>query len=207
MFKPIIVSAVAATLAFSFAVSGVPKRAANAVTTTPVVAEATEVTLTEHDAVAIAFQDLGITESDGVVASTVPDTGTYAITIMKAGDAHFFEVDAQTGTIIRKETAHMDSFAIDGAKAEELVEAANPTKAATNYKAAYDVAQGWGWKVTCIGGGELQNLFVNATTGQIKTGAPCRTDRVAKYNQLLRIEDRLGADAVYGGIEAFYNLR
>ncbi len=167
MFKPIIVSAVAATLAFSFAVCGAPKRAANAVTTTPVVAEATEVTLTEQDAVAIAFQDLGITESDGVVASTVPDTGTYAITIMKAGDAHFFEVDAQTGTIIRKETARMDSFAIDGAKAEELVEAANPTKAATNYKAAYDVAQGWGWKVTCAGGGELQNLFVNATTGQI----------------------------------------
>ncbi|MBR1828307.1 MAG: hypothetical protein IJ781_02180, partial [Atopobiaceae bacterium] len=42
---------------------------------------------------------------------------------------------------------------------------------------------------------------------QIKTGAPCRTDRVAKYNQLLRIEDRLGADAVYGGLSAFYNLR
>ena len=53
----------------------------------------------------------------------------------------------------------------------------------------------------------LDRFAVGLNTGQIKTGAPCRTDRVAKYNQLLRIEDRLGADAVYGGIEAFYNLR
>ena len=35
--------------------------------------------------------------------------------------------------------------------------------------------------------------------GQIKTGSLCRTDRVAKYNQLLRIEEQLGEDAVYGG--------
>jgi enolase len=35
--------------------------------------------------------------------------------------------------------------------------------------------------------------------GQIKTGAPARSDRVAKYNQLLRIEEELGDDAVYGG--------
>ena len=53
----------------------------------------------------------------------------------------------------------------------------------------------------------IADIAVGLNTGQIKTGAPCRTDRVAKYNQLLRIEDRLGADAVYGGIEAFYNLR
>jgi enolase len=36
-------------------------------------------------------------------------------------------------------------------------------------------------------------------TGQIKTGAPCRSDRVAKYNQLLRIERQLGDGAVYAG--------
>ena len=35
--------------------------------------------------------------------------------------------------------------------------------------------------------------------GQIKTGSLCRTDRVAKYNQLIRIEEELGADAIYGG--------
>jgi enolase len=39
--------------------------------------------------------------------------------------------------------------------------------------------------------------------GQIKTGAPSRSDRVAKYNQLLRIEEELGSDAVYPGWDAF----
>ena len=53
----------------------------------------------------------------------------------------------------------------------------------------------------------IADIAVGTNAGQIKTGAPCRTDRVAKYNQLLRIEDRLGADAVYGGLSAFYNLR
>ncbi len=45
------------------------------------------------------------------------------------------------------------------------------------------------------------------TTGQIKTGAMSRTDRVAKYNQLLRIEDELGTTAVYNGVKSFYNLK
>jgi enolase len=44
---------------------------------------------------------------------------------------------------------------------------------------------------------------VAANTGQIKTGSLCRSDRVAKYNQLMRIEDQLGADAVYAGMGAF----
>ncbi|MDO4536668.1 MAG: phosphopyruvate hydratase, partial [Coriobacteriales bacterium] len=52
----------------------------------------------------------------------------------------------------------------------------------------------------------IADIAVGLNTGQIKTGAPCRTDRVAKYNQLLRIEDRLGANAFYGGISSFYNL-
>ena len=43
--------------------------------------------------------------------------------------------------------------------------------------------------------------------GQIKTGAPSRTDRVAKYNQLLRIEDQLGSTAEYLGLNSFYNLK
>ena len=43
--------------------------------------------------------------------------------------------------------------------------------------------------------------------GQIKTGAPCRTDRVAKYNQLLRIEEELGDSARYAGMYAFYNIK
>jgi enolase len=44
-------------------------------------------------------------------------------------------------------------------------------------------------------------------TGQIKTGAPCRSDRVAKYNQLLRIEEELAEGAQYPGMEAFYNIK
>ncbi len=43
----------------------------------------------------------------------------------------------------------------------------------------------------------IADLAVAFNTGQIKTGAPCRTDRVAKYNQLLRIEEELGDTAVY----------
>ncbi|SDG58771.1 Enolase, C-terminal TIM barrel domain, partial [Fontibacillus panacisegetis] len=43
--------------------------------------------------------------------------------------------------------------------------------------------------------------------GQIKTGAPSRTDRIAKYNQLLRIEDQLGELAQYNGLKSFYNLK
>ena len=41
--------------------------------------------------------------------------------------------------------------------------------------------------------------MVGLRTGQIKTGAPCRSERLAKYNQLLRIESELGDDAVYAG--------
>jgi enolase len=48
---------------------------------------------------------------------------------------------------------------------------------------------------------------VALNAGQIKTGAPARSDRVAKYNQLLRIEDDLAESAVYPGIKAFTNLR
>ncbi len=44
-------------------------------------------------------------------------------------------------------------------------------------------------------------------TGQIKTGSMSRTDRVAKYNRLLRIEEELGESAVYRGKDVFYNLK
>ncbi len=52
----------------------------------------------------------------------------------------------------------------------------------------------------------IADLAVACNTGQIKTGAPCRSDRIAKYNQLLRIEEELEDDAVYGGKDAFYNI-
>ncbi|MBR4123941.1 MAG: phosphopyruvate hydratase [Clostridia bacterium] len=53
----------------------------------------------------------------------------------------------------------------------------------------------------------IADLSVALNAGQIKTGAPSRTDRVAKYNQLLRIEEELGADADYLGGNAFWNLK
>src|SRR5256884_4806933 len=53
----------------------------------------------------------------------------------------------------------------------------------------------------------IADLAVATNCGQIKTGAPNRTDRVAKYNQLLRIEEELGETAVYAGRRAFYNLK
>ncbi|WPS87514.1 phosphopyruvate hydratase [Brevibacillus halotolerans] len=53
----------------------------------------------------------------------------------------------------------------------------------------------------------IADIAVATNAGQIKTGAPSRTDRVAKYNQLLRLEDELGETARYGGRAAFYNLK
>ncbi|MEJ3494542.1 phosphopyruvate hydratase, partial [Staphylococcus aureus] len=47
---------------------------------------------------------------------------------------------------------------------------------------------------------------VATNAGQIKTGSLSRTDRIAKYNQLLRIEDELFETAKYDGIKSFYNL-
>ncbi|MGD2077872.1 MAG: phosphopyruvate hydratase [Chloroflexota bacterium] len=53
----------------------------------------------------------------------------------------------------------------------------------------------------------ISDLVVALNAGQIKTGAPARTDRVAKYNQLMRIEDDLGDSAVYPGLSAFTQLQ
>lgn len=50
----------------------------------------------------------------------------------------------------------------------------------------------------------IADLAVALNTGQIKTGAPSRSERVAKYNRLLRIEEELGKSAVYPGISAFH---
>lgn len=53
----------------------------------------------------------------------------------------------------------------------------------------------------------ISDIVVATNAGQIKTGAPARTDRVAKYNQLLRIEESLGETATFGGLSSFYNLK
>jgi enolase len=78
---------------------------------------------------------------------------------------------------------------------------------------AAEMAQHAGWAVvTSHRSGETEDatiadLVVALNAGQIKTGAPCRSDRVAKYNQLLRIEEQLGEAAVYAGQDAFYNIK
>merc|ERR1712179_881359 len=62
---------------------------------------------------------------------------------------------------------------------------------------------GWGVMVSHRSGETedtfIADLVVGLATGQIKTGAPCRSERTAKYNQLLRIEEELGDRAVYAG--------
>jgi len=62
---------------------------------------------------------------------------------------------------------------------------------------------GWGTMVSHRSGETedtfIADLVVGLATGQIKTGAPCRTERTAKYNQILRIEEELGNDAKYAG--------
>ncbi|MCC7355865.1 MAG: phosphopyruvate hydratase [Anaerolineae bacterium] len=79
--------------------------------------------------------------------------------------------------------------------------------------AAVDMSLRAGWNVVVSHrSGETEDatiadLVVGLNTGQIKTGAPARSDRVAKYNQLLRIEEELGDTAVYPGLRAFGNVR
>lgn len=53
----------------------------------------------------------------------------------------------------------------------------------------------------------IADLVIAVNAGQIKTGAPSRIDRVAKYNQLLRLEEMLGKAAQYNGLEVFYNIK
>ena len=79
--------------------------------------------------------------------------------------------------------------------------------------AAIELAKKAGWTVVMSHrSGEtedttISDLAVGLSTGQIKTGAPCRSERVAKYNRLLRIEEELGEKAKYAGLEAFHQVR
>jgi len=79
--------------------------------------------------------------------------------------------------------------------------------------AAIRMAQQAGWTaIVSHRSGETEDttiadLAVGLNTGQIKTGAPCRSERTAKYNRLLRIEDELKDSASFAGMKAFYNLK
>jgi enolase len=79
--------------------------------------------------------------------------------------------------------------------------------------AAIKMAQSAGWTaVVSHRSGETEDttiadLAVGLNTGLIKAGAPCRSERTAKYNRLLRIEEELGKNANFAGMQAFYNLK
>jgi enolase len=102
--------------------------------------------------------------------------------------------------------------AIQEKAANSLLCKVNQIGTLTEAIAAVTMAQRAGWTaVVSHRSGETEDvtiadLVVALNTGQIKTGAPCRSDRVAKYNQLLRIEEELGETAVYPGLAAFYNI-
>lgn len=102
--------------------------------------------------------------------------------------------------------------AIKEKAANSLLFKVNQIGSLTEALAAAQLSQRHGWTVvTSHRSGETEDstiadLAVAMNAGQIKTGAPARSDRVAKFNQLLRIEEELGSAAVYAGKSAFPNL-
>jgi enolase len=100
----------------------------------------------------------------------------------------------------------------DRKAANSLLCKVNQIGSLTESIAAVDMVHRHGWTaVVSHRSGETEDatiadLAVALNAGQIKTGAPARSDRVAKYNQLLRIEDNLGDNAIYPGLKAFTNL-
>lgn len=103
--------------------------------------------------------------------------------------------------------------AIDLGAVNSLLTKVNQIGSLTEAIAAVELAQRHGWTaVISHRSGETEDatiadLAVALNAGQIKTGAPARSDRVAKYNQLLRIEEELGPSAKYAGLDAFTNIR
>jgi enolase len=83
----------------------------------------------------------------------------------------------------------------------------------TETVAAISMAQKVGWKaVVSHRSGEtedttISDLSVALNGGLIKTGAPCRSERTAKYNRLLKIEDELGANARFAGMQALLSVK
>ena len=103
--------------------------------------------------------------------------------------------------------------AIDLRACNSLLCKVNQIGTLTEAIAAVTMAQRAGWTaIVSHRSGETEDatiadLVVGLNAGQIKTGAPARTDRVAKYNELLRIEEELGSSAAFAGMDAFYNIR
>ena len=101
---------------------------------------------------------------------------------------------------------------IDGGVGNSILIKVNQIGTLTETLAAIEMAQKAGYTaVISHRSGETEDttiadIAVATNAGQIKTGSASRTDRIAKYNQLLRIEEALGDQAVYPGKDAFYNL-
>jgi enolase len=99
--------------------------------------------------------------------------------------------------------------AIEAKAANSILIKLNQIGSLTETLSAIQLAQRSGWTaVVSHRSGEsedvtIADLVVATNAGQIKTGAPARTDRIAKYNQLLRIEEELGSAARYAGRSAF----
>ena len=102
---------------------------------------------------------------------------------------------------------------IDSQTANSILVKVNQIGTLTETLAAIDLAKQAGYTaVVSHRSGETEDatiadIVVATNAGQIKTGAPARTDRVAKYNQLLRIEEALGDTATFNGLKSFYNLK
>ncbi len=102
---------------------------------------------------------------------------------------------------------------IDTQTANSILVKVNQIGTLTETLAAIDLAKEAGYTaVVSHRSGETEDstiadIVVATNAGQIKTGAPARTDRVAKYNQLLRIEEALGDTATFKGLKSFYNLK
>lgn len=103
--------------------------------------------------------------------------------------------------------------AIERRAANSILIKLNQIGTLTETLAAIEMAKRAGWTaVVSHRSGETEDatiadLVVAVNAGQIKTGAPARSDRVAKFNQLLRIEEELGDTAVFAGMSAFYNIK
>lgn len=97
------------------------------------------------------------------------------------------------------------SMAVERKSCNCLLLKVNQIGSVTEAIAAHQLAKasGWGTMVSHRSGETedafIADLVVGLSTGQIKTGAPCRSERLAKYNQILRIEEELGQGAKYAG--------
>jgi enolase len=104
-------------------------------------------------------------------------------------------------------------MAIERKAANSILIKLNQIGTLTETLAAIEMAKRAGWTaVVSHRSGETEDttiadLVVATNAGQIKTGAPARSDRVAKFNQLLRIEEELAESAAFAGMSAFYNIR